>query len=240
MGTDGAVLIHYNPRLAHQIEFAEALKKGFDRHGDHSHITPRINMIGWMHVVLGPHYAKDYWLYHPRCLLLDRCHVGDPKRVVSLAWLVGGAADYRKQSHRRFTKHYEIKIKPWRTGSIRRVLVLGDYDYMPKVDLPGCAMMYREHPAKVKPLEPLPQVLDRVDMVIGHSTTALIEAVLHGVPIVCTQLRNVCRAVSGTYTKPYRVNTLSWANWHHDEIQTGVAWEYLKQHVDYNDYPAVG
>lgn len=194
-----------------------------------------------MHIVLGPWYAKDFWIKHPRVLLLDRCHVGNPHWVVSLGWMRDGRQTYHQQAARRFTKHYSICCKPWRPGPVRRVLVLGDFQSMPDIDARGFDVVYRPHPAQQHPDESLSQALRNADMAVAHSTTALVDAVLEGVPVVCTDPASICRCVSGALHRPYRgsrqqfVQELSWSNWHHDEIQLGTAWEHLKQYVDISD-----
>jgi hypothetical protein len=246
MGAHGKVLIHFNGRLSHQVQFAQALRYGFRRHNIAAQSTTDIRKDADIHVVLGPWYAKSAWKNHARCLFLDRCHVGDPNMVVSLGWMRNGAQTHANGVSRRFTRHYEINITPWSMRPIKRVLLLCDYGYKPDVEISDVELVIRKHPSVEIPRENLADALQNADYAVGHSTSALIQAVLAGVPITCTDKQSISYMVSGSINAPYRqdrqrfINTLSWANWHHDEIASGAAWEHLKQYVDSDNHPTIG
>ncbi len=170
-----------------------------------------------VHIVSGPHYAKDVWQGHPRTVLLDRAYYHDGKSGrwrsmdwVSLGWLrEDGGRKFRAGSGRASP---EIEERPAAGGTI----FLADYGGPVEP-----ADTVRRHPDEEKSSEPLRAVLRRHRTAIGYQTTALVAAALAGLEIVCRDRRNIL-------SEPNWRELLPYADWHWSEIESGAAWEHLK------------
>ena len=211
------VAIHINASQPHQREHAAWLSKGFKRHGLSCIVTDDPVKQADIHVVSGPHYAKRYWLKHPRTILLDRALYRDgPKPLsmasmpfVSLGWM-------NSEGGRRFhmgtgRKPPQIKNNFGSKGSI----FLGDYNGPIEQ-----ADTIRLHPDNKKHDEPLLNALRRHKTAIGYRTTALITAALEGLEIECKDSQNIMFQLNWLRLLPY-------ADWHYSEIESGEAWEHL-------------
>ena len=225
MGKESAV-IHTNPNLKHQIEFAEYLSHGLKKHGVNACITSQIDAKANIHIVLGPHYAKSQWLGHSRTILLDRCFWGNHKQVVSLAWMTkdGGRVVLSGDNDRP-----KPELQPWKTGD--KVIELVDFGGQPST-----GHNYRLHPTTSKPTETLDSALRRHDIAVGGVGTAMVTAAIYGLPVVCLDNRSVCLPMSSKSTNPIDIirpsreqwlNNLSYMNWSGSEIESGEAFEYL-------------
>lgn len=82
----------------------------------------------------------------------------------------------------------------------------------------------RRHPADEVPKEPLRAVLRRHRTAIGYQTSALVTAALAGLEIVCKDRRNIL-------SEPDWLELLPYADWHWSEIESGEAWEYLRNAI---------
>ena len=224
MGKESAV-IHTNPNLKHQIEFAEYLSHGLRKHNVTPTITSDRNAQGDIHIVLGPHYAKQECLNH-RTILLDRGFWGNPAVDVSLAWMTknGGRVMVEGADHRP-----KPELQPWIYGD--KVIELVDFGKQPTT---GHA--YRLHPTTSKPTETLLTALDYHDIAVGGVGTAMVTAAIYGLPVVCLDNRSVCLPISSKSTNPIDIirpcreqwlNNLSCMNWSGSEIESGEAFEYL-------------
>ena len=80
----------------------------------------------------------------------------------------------------------------------------------------------RRHPADQSPRESLRDALKRHRVAIGYQTTALVRAALAGLDIVCKDARNILWESDWLELLPY-------ADWHWSEIESGEAWEHLKE-----------
>lgn len=226
-----SMAIHTNTALPHQAEFASYLQLGFRRHGVNALITADIDREADIHVVLGPHYAKQRWLGH-RTLLLDRGWWGDHTWDVSLSWMTpdgahtisdGSPADRPKP-----------EMRPWKEAE-ERSLVLLDYGFQGTgwaEHARNCSV--RLHPANCTPPESLHNALDRHDYAVGYGTTALVAAAIAGLPVVCLDHRNPVMPVASQdlpLVRPSRtqwLNNLSYHQYNGNEIADGTAWAFLK------------
>jgi len=171
-----------------------------------------------IHIVSGPHYAKDYWLGHPRTILLDRAYYHEDKtgRWHSMDWVSLGWM--RADGGRRFNagagrESPEREDRP----SIGGTIFLADYGGpVERADT------VRRHPADEQPGEGLRDVLRRHRTAIGYQTTALVTAALAGLEIVCKDKRNIL-------CEPNWLELLPYADWHWSEIESGEAWEHLNK-----------
>lgn len=168
-------------------------------------------------MISGPHYAKHIWQGHPRTILLDRAYYHEEKSGlwnsmdwVSLGWLRsdGGRAFKRGIGREKPT------IRPKRAGT--GTIFLKDYGGIEEK-----ADTVRYHPAERKEQESLYKALERHRTAIGYQTTALVQAALFGLDIVCKDIRNIM-------SEPNWIDLLPYADWHYSEIQSGEFWEHLK------------
>lgn len=211
------ITIHVNPAQPHQLEHAEWFKKGLKRHGIMLRITPDIKQDSDYHIVSGNHYAKDYWIGHPRTIWLDKRLYRDGEKpagmksdsFVSLGWLrPDGGRKFKLGENR---KSPTIKERQSNHGTI----FLADYcGPVEKADT------VRLHPAQQNNDEPLIAALHRHRTAIGYQTTALITAALEGLNTVCKDQRSIM-------ADPYWHQLLPYADWHYSEIESGEAWEHL-------------
>lgn len=169
-----------------------------------------------IHIVSGPHYAKNHWLQHPRVLLLDRAYWHDERREgmasmpwVSLGWLRpdGGRSFHVGRGRAR----PEVRVKDEGSGSI----FLADYGGPIEQ-----ADTVRRHPDEQSPRESLKDALRRHRIAIGYQTTALVTAALEGLTVFCKDSRSIM-------SEPNWLDLLSYADWHYSEIASGEAWEHL-------------
>ena len=173
-----------------------------------------------IHIISGNHFAKQYWIGHPRTIWLDkRLYKEGPKSngmhsdpFVSLGWM-------NKQGHRDFVignDRQPVETKPLKTGD--RSIFLADY--MGKIEQ---ADTIRYHPAQKMEKEPLLEALARHDIAIGYTSTALITAAIEGLQIVCRDKYYILNDPNWREILPY-------ADWHYSEIESGEAWEHLICH----------
>ena len=225
-----AVLMHYNARLPHQVRHAEA----FEAAG--IEITPERSGAADVHIVSGPYFALEQWRNHPNVIWLDRAFYGDPE-YVSIGWL-------NPDGTRTFASGEESRAKPecrpWKTRECS-ALVLADFQQdVTEIKLAAQSRfayaLVRRHPAESglksgeKPVISLSSQLMLHDVCIGHSSTALFEAVVMGVPVICTDPRNVVAEVAADSmtAELFRgdrsdwLHRVSYMQWNHDEFGQAV------------------
>jgi len=226
------VTIHTNLNLTHQREYAGYLKAGFERQGYQATVTADKTSDADIRVVQGPHYAKSENL-GKRTIILDRCFWGHPAKVVTLAWL-------RPDGGREFVENApgdrdRPELLPWKSRE-QFALVLNDFDR--RVDTAPLRKDYlvetREHPARVKPKTGIRTVLARNDFAVGFVSTAMVSAVVAGLPVVALDDRSPVVPVASqsidALRRPDReqwLRNLSYMNWTAVEISTGKALEML-------------
>lgn len=223
-----STLLHYNPKLPHQVRHAKA----FARAGVPGAPSPEGDAD--VHIVSGPHFALERWRGHSNLILLDRAFYGDPE-YVCLGWLnPDGSRTFAYGSEAR----YRPGMMPWKRRE-DSALILADFNQ--KVDEIRLAALQRfgyvrvrRHPAEKRPKfsaqVSLAADLALSDVCIGCSSTALFEAVVLGVPVICLDPSNPVAEVSaGSIEAPlYRgdreawLHRISYMQWNHDEFGRAV------------------
>lgn len=210
------IAIHSNPAMPHQQAYAHYFRQGFIKHGITAEVTASPTQGADIHVVLGPHYAKDQWIGHPRVILLDRAYYHDEKvsHVRSMDWVSIGwmRADGGRHYFERDSRDKPIiENHPQGQGTI----FLRDHG-----GPMGRADTIRFHPAERPSTESLQQALLRHRIAIGHQTSALVKAGLMGLTIDCRDKRNIM------FEKNW-LQLLPWAEWNYQDIQSGELWSHL-------------
>jgi len=144
---------------------------------------------------------------------VDRAYIPDHQRIskwasedwVSLGWMrTDGSRDFRLGTGREPPR---IEAGPPGRGTI----FLCDYDGPIEQ-----ADTVRLHPARHRSKEPLPDALRRHARAVGYQTSALVQAGLMGLEVVCKDPRNIM-------AQPNWLDLLPYADWHYSEIQSGEA-----------------
>ena len=205
------IAIHTNFTLPHQLKYAQHLSVGFKRHGHKTTITQDIHRAADIHVVLGPHYAKERWLEHPHVILLDRAYYRPDPINVSLGWMnSNGGRDFKIGCGR----IPPIRKNKRTTGG---TIFLADYNGpMERADT------VRLHPSNEKPETGLIDALYGHKRAIGYKTTSLVTAGLEGLEVICRDKQNIMY-------KNNWIDLLPYADWSYEEIESGEAWEHLEQ-----------
>lgn len=209
------IAIHANPALPHQIAYAEYFKEGFKRHGLKSEITSSPTTPADLHVIQGPHFAKNAWLGHPNVILLDREYyhgefTAHPRSMdwVSVGWM-------RLDGGRSFVAGNGRETPSIQENSGEGSIFLADYNGPIEQ-----ADTVRFHPAQEYPQESLESALERHKTAIGYTTSALVTAGLMGLEVRCLDKRNIMFEKNWLQLLPY-------AEWRYDEIETGETWAHL-------------
>jgi len=217
--------------LSNQRIYRSFLEEGFRRLGYN------ITNNGNINVCIGPHHAMRQ-CEGTDTIYIDRCLWGDDIEYVTVGWLKNGAIDYPFGCD---NKRPKPKIKPWKTGDIKKVLFLLDYGPYPETYLLAKEIYetvdIRPHPATGKKLPPLNDQLQEYDLAIGYRTSALFTAVCEGLPVISLDSRSSVYNVAGhdlsEIVRPDRtqwLNNMSYAQWSGQEIRSGEA---LKYAIDY-------
>ena len=102
------------------------------------------------------------------------------------------------------------------------------------------SVQVREHPADIgyKRAVTLKDDVQWADVVVGHSGSAIFEAIKYGTPVICTDERNPCMPVCSRMDEElFRgdrtqwLHDMSYAQWSLSEIASGEAWQLLKEHL---------
>jgi len=205
MGTKSTI-IHYNRGLAHQVEWAKALRAGFAVHGIKAQISDSADTQADLHVILGPWFAYKQWRYS-NTLMLDRAYWGDPN-CASLHWLSNGEKVYLRG--RPYRDH--PKLKKEKTGDRR--IYLCDYKQEPE----GEFDTVRYHPAEKPGQGSLQNALDAHDIAIGKRSTALVDAVIHGLRV---ETNDPYSPIYGLTSRRQWIRDLAWHNWSRYEMANG-------------------
>jgi len=203
------------------MEHGEWLQAGLAAHGLTLNITPDVGRPADIHIVSGPHYAKQQWLDHPRVLLLDRAYYHGEKsgRWASMDWVsLGWMTPDGSRTFRRGTGRRAPVIQD--NAADEGVIFLADFDGPVEP-----ADTVRLHPAHGKHAEGLLDALRRHRKAVGYGTTALVTAALEGLEVECKDAGHILR-------QPDWINLLPYADWRFNEIASGGAWEHLKYVLD--------
>lgn len=209
------ITFHQNPTQPHQVEHGKWLERGLKAHGLTLNITQDPFKEADIHIVSGPHYAKRFWLNHPRTILIDRAYL--PEHQVKTRWAsedwvsIGWMREDGGRHFRSGLRREPIKRKAQRTG--KRTVFLADYDGPIEQ-----ADTVRLHPSRGEHTESLHSVLSRHDVAIGYSTSALVAAGLEGLRVICKDPANIMY-------EPNWLDLLPYADWHYSEMDK--LWENL-------------
>lgn len=214
------ITIHVNPTQPHQLEHARWFEEGFKRHGLKLEVTSDVHKESDVHIVSGPHYAKEFWVDHPRTIWLDRAYWHEDKSGmwksmdwVSLGWLRSdGGREFDIGSNR---EQPTIAHNAADTGTIFLADFRGPIERADTV---------RRHPQEGGSKESLRDALRRHRTAIGYKTTALVTAALEGLDVICKDPRSIMFEDNWFQLLPY-------ADWRWDEIMEGDAWEHLKERL---------
>ena len=136
------------------------------------------------------------------------------------------------------------ELHPWRHTESNSAIILSDYGPYPDATYKRAQMIFdrvtlRVHPATGKQQPRLAEHLEGHSVVIGFKSTAMIEAVISGYPIVCLDKRCPAWPVAShqltEITTPDRhlwLNNLSYLQWRGVEIQAGDALDYVLNNHD--------
>ena len=210
-----SVSIHTNRSLSHQVRVAEAVLRGFRRLGYSAEITGKPTDESDIHVVIGPHYAKQQNLNN-RTILIDRGFWGDPD-CTSLAWM-------RPDGGRVFLDgcpgdRLKPDLRPMKSGC--RTLLLLDYGMTP--NKPADEVRY--HPAQ-KATSALVDALGRNDIAMGYLSTAMVGAAIYGLRTVPLDDRSPVKQLERISREQW-LNNLSYMNWNDAELSSGEALKHL-------------
>jgi len=224
-----SVVMHYNPGLPHQVRHAEA----FEAAGVKA--TPSPDGEADVHIVSGPYFALPKWNGHSNLIMIDRAFYGDPE-YIQMFWL---SPDGSKAHATGTEPRPKPELQPWKKWNVGecRALVLPDFrqdvtDLVAQIKDRFDSVTVRRHPAESglksgeQPEVSLASQLAEHQVCIGHSSTALFEAIIAGLPVVCTDTKNVVSEVSqtdveGLLLRPDRATWLhrvSWMQWNHEEF----------------------
>ena len=216
------ITFHCNTSLPHQREHGQWFTESLKRHGLTVEVTSDIHKQADIHIVSGPHYAKQVWQGHPRVLLLDRAYLPDhqvktkwaSEDWVSLGWMRKDGGRTFRADHGGGRSAPQIKDRSAERGTIFLA------DYAGPIEQ---ADTIRRHPSEETPTEGLREVLRRHRTAIGYQTSALVMAALEGLEVVCKDKRNIM-------SEPNWLELLPYADWHYSEFDE--AWEHLKYDID--------
>lgn len=245
MDKQSSVVIHYNPHLYNQQLYKRYLVEGFYALGfSRVEATTDKSKKGDIHVCIGPHYAYQQCM-GKNTIYLDRCLWGDDLDAVCMGWLNEyGGIIYPEDCD---DNRYKPYLKGWIDEGAKGAIMLLDYGVYPLEVIREAQKAYggpgsvtiRPHPATGKSVPSLLEHLKGHGVVIGFKTTALIDAVINGYPIISYDDRAAVWPVSGhdimDVKRPDRtqwLNNLSYAQWRGEEIQTGEALEYVLTSYD--------
>lgn len=238
MGKRPLAIIHANPAMPHQMQFAAAWSSGIRRRGGRAMIAETPEADGDLHIVIGPHFAQARWQSHPYTVLADRCFYGHHRQHISVGWLRpdGGRVWAREWSADRWNLHGPA-LGESRVPNGTSIL-LGDYNTDRETArrafdaMRGHRTRYRPHPQdgrthalQAAPAGDLEAILAGFDTAYGWHGTALVTAAYMGLTVVPLDPRSIVARL--------REDREAWCyitaahNWHRREVECGAVWEVL-------------
>lgn len=237
------VVIHANPAIQWQREFAPKISAGLDAVGVKHRVTQeRQRTSEDLSIVLGTNSFRQ--VENGPFLLVDRCSFGDTNRWVSLVRDGHGRrGDHRVPAGAPAARWERIAhpVLPWKSGR-KKVLCGQTESWSPHTQLPEWYAQVREfvthfrkHPAGENPtgLQEC-RNWDDVGLAVTLNSSVGVDAVMAGVPTVTMDEGAMAWDVSAHHparsVKPPRIewlHWLAWTQWSHDEIAEGRPWEHL-------------
>lgn len=220
------VVIHANPRIDHQVTYAEALRAGFRGLGFNALVTDDRSLRGEINVIDGPNWALSEFVGEPNVLMLDRAFWGDP-HYVSMGWL---QPDGGRNFHADLTpqRYYDTGPGLWPAKSEGEIGLLLDFGQVPPAGYERLVDCVRAHPAQAPGQEPLDAFLGRCRKVIGWRSTALVEAMFQGCRLEVRDHRN---PLYGMTDRVDMAAKLANSQWSLAEIGRGAFWPQLSAGV---------
>jgi hypothetical protein len=244
VGAAALVVIHAEPRIAWQVEFAKKMAQGLRAIGvTHEVTNSRARTSGGLAILLGTTCFKG--VENGPYLLVDRCSLGDTNKWVTLVRDAHGRRGARVP-HGTPANRWEwmedvagVRLEPWRSG--RKRVLCGQtetwsphyatlWDWYRTVQ----ATHFRRHPAGDNPTGlPETRKWDDVGFAITLNSSVAVDAVLAGVPSVTMDEGAMAWDVTShadEAVKPARLPWLHWLAWtqfSHDEIAEGTPWAHL-------------
>lgn len=233
-------IMHYNPRLPHQVKHADALEQS----GMVDIIPSKERQGDQIPIVSGPWFAK-----FPVQIMIDRAYWGDPENI-TLSVVTPHGRYWPQPTERKETP----ELWPWKKVNTT-ALVLADYG-QDVSHIVKCAKKYfdvvrvRNHPASGEnEIESLTSAICLSGVVIGSKTTALVEAAIMGRPVIALGPDSPCGSISSTWDNlvfPDRdawLQELAARQFNHEELANGHALEiienvYHQALADYRDRSA--
>jgi capsule polysaccharide export protein KpsC/LpsZ len=108
-------------------------------------------------------------------------------------------------------------------------VVFRPHPNQPKAELPQGVVHQRQLPAQVS----LTDAIDNARLVLTYNSTAGVDAMLRGVPVVSHQRAHYHKhAVEDYATRMRYLSRLAYAQWNLQEFESGEALDFLLQHHD--------
>lgn len=229
------ILMHFNASLQHQCDHAHAFIKG----SDDIIVTDKPGGEADVHIISGPNFAYEQLRHHESVLMIDRAWFDDPTSV-SIGWL-------EPDGSRKFATGTKPRPhptpEPWKTRECS-CLILADYNqditeitYQAKIRF--TTVKVRLHPSNNprKWVTDLETDLRLSDVAIGHKGTAMFNALMQGLPVICTDPKNECMPMCAPTTQSvlYRgdrdkwLKSMAYKQFTLNEIADGTAWGLLKE-----------
>lgn len=196
------------------------MSAGFKKHGIILNVTSDIYKSADIHIITGPHYAKDQWLSHERVILIDRAYYHPEKsgKWSSMDWLSVGWMN--KLGGRDFIEGQGRILPEVKKSTGNKTIFLADYNgIVEKADI------VRLHPAQKKYKTTLLEDLRQCHTATAYGTTSLVMAGLMG-------LKTVCKDKSSIMHQDNWLQLLPYADWRYSEIISGKLWEHLQLSLD--------
>jgi len=169
--------------------------------------------------------------------MIDRAWWNDPD-CVSIGWL---QPDGTRKFATGDAPRPKPEMEPWKTRA-DSCLVLADYNQdVGEIAVQAAARFttvdVRLHPANIQQrTTALKSAVRLRDVAIGHAGTGIFEAIIQGVPTICTDPKNECAPVCSRSVEDdlYRgdrdewLHEMSYKQFSLAEIADGTAWDLLK------------
>jgi len=230
-------VVHYNPHVSHQTDFARAFANcGFK-------ITTNRNEPADVHVIYGPHYCLHVWRKHTRVIYIDRAWWGHDESkpgdgYASIGWL-------NPDGSRRFATGTKPRPKPeyesWKTRECSALILAGYDEDVSEVVFEAykrfTTVNVRKHPANRTHAEvSLEDHIRLRDVIICNQGTAGFEAIIQGKPLICLNPQSellpvACGTMDGELYRGDRdewLHDMSYKQWSLAEIASGEVWQHLK------------
>ena len=260
------ILIYAKPQFDHQKRAARLFAEGFRRHGLTCEIRcASAYEPSDLAVIWGPKHPRIIREQSARgldYLMMERGFVGDRLWWISAGFNgLNGCADFQNAdvSGDRWSRLHSSLLEPWRKNGVGALLLgnapVDDADIAAwtvrtaqELLRRGHRVRLRLHPDGEKIRCPAEVVLSRssndlytdlegVEFAVAHSTTAVVQVALAGVPLVCMDKGALAweiaaHALDEPIVRPDRTrwaHRLAYCQWTPAEVASGEAWAHLRR-----------